>query len=353
MNSEMFTLFWYTRAELRLIRRQLNSFTEDNDDSNSNPSDTISLRKEVNDIMREVVQTLDDIIDTENIIVNTLFLSHIIQSFTVHISNLQATTKVATTKDVILFPLDSNIVRINCFIKTLIAIARANLVILCTTTPKPSGPNEDDKSNRKQMQIPPMYMKRTPGMLDRNIKRDEQNEMKVSNGSSTQASSTRTNNYLTRNLPMFEPNKSHTAPLLKVLSVDITTPRDSTEHSSQPGSSTSGSRVKKLDQSKSKSPYSVSHTGMSRKIVDEKIDQITRLTKNLISKDMLTSHAQAIYAMQNSITDKLSPVLTNKKHAKYFNEIENETISTKEKWKSTQNVVRMMARLRVVRTKSG
>ena len=349
MNSEMFTLFWYTRAELALIRKQLNCFSEKKCNTDTDPNDRDSLRREVDDIMRGVIQTLDDILYTESLIVTTLFLSHIIQSFTVHISNLQATLEVAETRGITLFSLDSNIVRINCFITTLISIARANLVILCTTTHKSSMSTTENISNSKKLLIPPMYQTRTPSILQPNIKRNEKIELHVFNRSSSQDSSTRARDYLDRNLPMFQPNKPHIAPSRRIHSDDLTTPRDSTTDPPSSGYSTLKPDVKKLNQTQQKLPHSVSRTFSSRRFVEEKIDQVTRLTIHLTSKDMLNSHEQAKVAMQNSVMDNIKspPVRTQKSRGMYFNETGNDQKETKKRWMTAQNVVRM-ARLRVL-----
>jgi len=350
MNSEMFTLFWYTRAELALIRKQLNCFAEKQNDTDIDPDEKDSLRKEVDDIIRGVIQTLDDILYTESLVVSTLFLSHIIQSFTVHISNLQATLEVAEKRGITLFSLESNVVRTNCFITTLISIARANLVILCTTTHKSLVSNTENIQHNKKLLIPPMYQTRTPSILQPNIKYNEQRNLHVCDSSSTQNSSTKTRDYIARNLPVFQPNKPRIAPLPRVQTDDPTPMRDSTTDPPSSGHSTPGSDVKRINLAQHKLPHSVSRMGSSRRFVEEKIDQMDRLTIHLTSKDMLTSHEQATVAMQNSVMDNVKPpaVRTPKSRGIYFKEVENDEKPGRKKWMTAQNVVRTMARLRVL-----
>ena len=351
MNSELFTLFWYTRAELSLIRKQLNCLSEKKNDNDIQRDDTVSLRKEVDDIMRGVIQTLDDILYTESLIVNTLFLSHIIQSFTVHLSNLQATLGVAEKRGITIFSLDSNIVRINCFITTLISIARANLVILCTTTTqKLSISNTENISNNKKRSIPPMYQTRTPSILQTYTKRNDRSDVLVCTSPNIQGPSTRTHDYLVKNLPVFEPNKSHTAPLLRVHTDDLTTPRDSNTDPPSSRHSTSGSVVNQLHPNQPRVPPPISRMGSSRTFAEEKIDQVTRLTIHLTSKDMLTSHEQAKVAIQNSVTENIKspPSSIQKSRGMYFDETRDDKKETKKNWSTAKNVVRTMARLRVL-----
>ena len=64
MNGELHTLFWYTRAELVLLRRRALSFSNDDGKKKTHPIEDVAVRKEVDNVMCGIIQTLDDILQT-------------------------------------------------------------------------------------------------------------------------------------------------------------------------------------------------------------------------------------------------------------------------------------------------
>ena len=92
MNGELHTLFWCTRAQLLLMRRQASTALRKLD-AMKDTKDGSKLKDrhmEVDNIIFGSVHTIDDILTTEALLWNTLFLVHIIQSLTVHKSYLNA-----------------------------------------------------------------------------------------------------------------------------------------------------------------------------------------------------------------------------------------------------------------------
>jgi hypothetical protein len=87
-----------------------------------------------------------------------------------------------------------------------------------------------------------------------------------------------------------------------------------------------------------------------RIFVEEKIEQMDRLTTHITSKGMLTSHEQVTVATQNSVMENIKPpaVRTPKSRGMYFNETRNDKKPTTKKWMTAQNFVRTMTRLRVL-----
>jgi hypothetical protein len=302
MNSEMYTLVWYTRSELVSIRRKVMPFGQDKRVIMTDSEDELSMRKEVDDIIRDVTQTLDDIIQTEMLLMTTMFLSHIIQSLTVHISKLSALLKEATSKNFIFFPLDINCVRLICFIKTLLVVARANLAILCTSTPK-SSVIPESPTNKNKFFIPAMYQqKRPPAVLVRSCSWSERRTASKSSACSkphvpskllASGSSDKTDEYLTRNLLVSEPNYIPPPTIPPAFQ------------------------------------RSLSNRRPSRLFVQDQIEEVSRLSKKLCSRDMLDSHAQGKKAMIESLdeTEKSEP-------------------DAKMKWRSANSIIRTLVKLR-------
>ena len=174
MNGELHNLFWYTRAQLVLIRRQsatasrkLDVMKHEKDDSKIK-----DRHMEVDNIICGIVHTIDDILTTEALLWNTLFLVHIIQSLTVHKSNLNAIHDSEQLTIARVLPMELNYVRIYCFIDTLLVVCQANLVSLCTTSHKANPSNTPHAVNKANIIISPMYQSRQPNAVKNNTKVD-------------------------------------------------------------------------------------------------------------------------------------------------------------------------------------
>jgi hypothetical protein len=133
MNRELNTLFWYTRSELVLIRRRNKSFISDQSDKKIVTDEEDDCRRdEVDVIMRGIIETLDEILASEAKLWNTPFLVHIIQTFSVHISNLKNVYDTNSSVLYTLIPIDIDYTRVCCYLKIIIAVCEANLIHLCT-----------------------------------------------------------------------------------------------------------------------------------------------------------------------------------------------------------------------------
>lgn len=307
MNGELHTLFWYTRAELVLLRRK--SATSLNlDSTSSNPEGTNG--KEFDNIMCCIIQTLDDILETESLLWNTLFLSHIIQSLTVHLLNLRAQAS-ATLQNISHLPLDIDRVRIDCFVETLVAICRANLVALCTNPSKSSVPVFDNVSLKGNILVSPTYQNRHSF-----VQKSRTPNLKIKTPSNSFS-----------NLQ----NTTVKSPVLKAanqtacaFTVPIT------------------SRVRTKD------PLIHSHSNkdLSLSIIEDKIDQVKRLATRVCSKNILQSHNTAIEAMHNSVNDTGAglPVHNTEPKTIYVGKGYNDTSLSKTRWHAANNVIRMVQR---------
>jgi hypothetical protein len=274
MNAELRTLFWYTRAELVLLRRRALSFKNDDGNSTIHPIEDVAVRKEVDNIMCGIIQTLDDILQTETFLFNTLFLSHIIQSLSVHLSNLRAVHDASVLQNFQHLPLDINFVRIHCFVETLLFVARANLVSVCTTPPKSNVSGYDNTVPKPNVALSPMYQNR---LSKTNLRAAEYNILKKSSSS--------------RLL-----NVKNNASKSQVTTSPVT---------KSPEFSNKTDPVLKDTQIFHKDPLvkSRSNRNLSDFFIEDKIYQVNRLSKNISGRDMLNSHHQAIEAMNNSVSD--------------------------------------------------
>ena len=174
MNGELHTLFWYTRAQLVLMRRQASIASRKLDGIQYTKDGTKlkSRHMEVDNIICAMVHTIDDILTTEALLWNTLFLVHIIQSLTVHKSNLTAIHDSEKLQTSTVLPMDLQYVRIYCFIETLLVVCQANLVSLCTTTHKATASNTPHVANKGNIVISPMYQSRQPSIGKSDTKAD-------------------------------------------------------------------------------------------------------------------------------------------------------------------------------------
>ena len=74
-------------------------------------------------------------------------------------SNLRAQDS-ATLQNLSHLPLDIDRVRIDCFVETLVAICRANLVALCTNQSKAGVPVFDNVTLKGNILVSPTYQNR-------------------------------------------------------------------------------------------------------------------------------------------------------------------------------------------------
>jgi hypothetical protein len=132
MNRELYNLVWYTRAEFVLMRRHNNpakvSLALDTEDV---PHEEM-MSNEVDEIICNIIYTLDNILASENVLFNTLLLIHVIQSLTVHSFNMKACHDGADTSSDTFLSLDNTHVRIQCHLNILLDVCKSNLVSLCS-----------------------------------------------------------------------------------------------------------------------------------------------------------------------------------------------------------------------------
>lgn len=139
MNRELHTLLWNTRAEFVLMRRK-NHLVHKKDNSNvENDDHEDSIRVEFDEIICDVIQILDDILASEGFLFNTILLTHIIQSLTLHLYNLKTCQDTAVRLLYTILPVHTTHIRVQCHIQILINICNSNLVTLCSTEPRVKG----------------------------------------------------------------------------------------------------------------------------------------------------------------------------------------------------------------------
>ena len=310
MNGELHTLFWYTRAELVLLRRKIVTSLNQQcvDSTSSNPE--VTRGNEFDNIMCCIIQTLDDILETESLLWNTLFLSHIIQSLTVHLSNLRAQDS-ATVQTISHLPLDVDRVRIDCFVETLVAICRANLVALCTN-PNPSKssvPVFDNVTLKGNVLVSPTYQNRHSF-----VQKSRTPNLKIKTPSNSFSNLQNTT------------VKSPVSKAAHQTACTFTVP--------------TASRVRTKD------PLVHSHSNkdMSLSIIEDKIDQVKSLATRVCSKDIVQSHDTAIEAMSNSVHDTWAglPVHNAESKKNYATERYNDTSRSTTRWHAVNNVIRMI-----------
>jgi hypothetical protein len=132
MNRELHNLVWYTRAEFVLMRRHNNSakvsLALDTEDV---PLEEM-MPNELNQILCNIIHTLDNILASEKVLFNTLLLTHVIQSLTVHSFNMKACHEGANDSVGTFLSLDNTHVRMQCHLNVLLDVCKSNLVSLCS-----------------------------------------------------------------------------------------------------------------------------------------------------------------------------------------------------------------------------
>ena len=313
MNGELHTLFWYTRAELVLLRRKISSLLSKKCIDLPSSRTEVAQGNEFDNIMCGIIQTLDDILETEAILWNTIFLSHIIQSLTVHLSNLRAVQDAATLQSIAHLPLDIDFVRIHCFVKTLVSICNANLVSLCTNPSRASVPVCDNVAPKGNILVSPMYQNRLSFIHTR---------------------------ARTSNLKIKTPSNSFS----NLQNNTVKSPGLKARHQTA-----NTLTIPTMSRVRTKNPLVHNHSNkdLSLSIVEEKIDQVKRLAMKVTSKDISKSHDTSIEAMSNSVHDTGAglPVHNVESKQNYAMERYNDTALSKKRWRVATNVVRTVVQL--------
>ena len=155
MNSELHSVFLFTRSDITRVLKRINEFR-----SESNVESDCSYMDEMSDLLRGVIHTIDDIITSAAVMWNALFLLHIIHSMNVHASNIEACHKAADVIGSPVFRLDIDHRRMQCHIQNILCICRYNLSRMCTS--------EASRSRRKRSLIDSSTLSAAPiGVLDR------------------------------------------------------------------------------------------------------------------------------------------------------------------------------------------
>jgi hypothetical protein len=133
MNTELYSLMWYTRADIIRMRTR-NNTVHRKERSNCESVDSVadSMKDEVTAILTGIARTLDDTVESGRLLGNTLFIAHVIQAFTVHLFALKSCREAYEKLGVSILSLDNNYVRVCCHIDTIVDVCKANLAILCT-----------------------------------------------------------------------------------------------------------------------------------------------------------------------------------------------------------------------------
>lgn len=196
MNSELHTLFWFIHEDLtKLLRKNKTDFKSivreqvkchsmykhvgfDDEDVKEDEIPERELHNELNDILRGIIQTIDEILSTESMMLNTIFIMHVMRAFTVHKSNLQVCQDASNVIKVNLMPLEMSYTHVKCYIDLIVDVCRANLINICT------------KEMITKMSDT-LYQKRKASTLDgRSCKRDAQNPVLIINSTTTNRTST-------------------------------------------------------------------------------------------------------------------------------------------------------------------
>ena len=313
MNGELHTLFWYTRAELVLLRRKISSLLSKKCIDLPSSRTEVAQGNEFDNIMCGIIQTLDDILETEAVLWNTIFLSHIIQSLTVHLSNLRAVQDAATLQSIAHLPLDIDFVRIYCFVETLVAVSRANLIVLCTGPPKAGTSTCDISGLKGNFLVSPMYQNRYSCTNQKSGKTN----LKIKTSSKSLSNVER---------------KTTTSPILgeeNQIKETFNIPTTSRVRNKDP-----------LRQSRS-------NKDLSLLILEDKIDQSKRLATKVTSKEMLLSHDTSIEAMSNSVHDTGAGLPVHNSEFKSVH-VEKRYIAKPKaltRWRAANNVIRTLVHL--------
>jgi hypothetical protein len=131
MNRNMHSLVWYTRADLLLIMNRNISANRCTKSDNRSEDTKQSMCTEVSEILSGMIKTLDDTLAMGNSSWNVLFLSHVIQACSVHLSGLETCRDAYQKLGLCLLGLDNSYVRVRCHITTVVCMCQALLGFLC------------------------------------------------------------------------------------------------------------------------------------------------------------------------------------------------------------------------------
>jgi hypothetical protein len=148
MNTELYSLMWYTRADIIRMRNR-NSIVHRKEHANCEAvvnSVADDMKSEVTALLSGIARTLDDTIDSRRLANNTLFLAHLIQAFTVHLYALTSCRDAYDKLGLSLLSLDNNFVRVCCHVETVMDICKANLAILCRNPTLPGRRTSSTKA---------------------------------------------------------------------------------------------------------------------------------------------------------------------------------------------------------------
>jgi hypothetical protein len=147
MNTELYSLMWYTRADIIRMKTR-NNTVHRKEHSNWESVDSVAdyMNDEVSTILTGIARTLHDTIASGKLLGNTLFIAHVIQAFTVHLFTLKSCREAYEKLGVSILSLDNNYVRVCCHIDTIVHVCKANLAILCTSS---------TDSNRRRIALKP------------------------------------------------------------------------------------------------------------------------------------------------------------------------------------------------------
>jgi hypothetical protein len=128
MNNELRSVLLFMRTDLVRIERKIHG----SQDGLQIEADNM-FRNDMVGLIHGVVNTLDDIIQTGAVMWNALYLLHLIQSLTIHMSNIGECQTLSDRAGCILFVLHIDYKRVQCHLETILYMCRTNLSSLCNS----------------------------------------------------------------------------------------------------------------------------------------------------------------------------------------------------------------------------
>ena len=149
MNAELYTLLWYTRSKIVLIRKRDFSGASKIVFGKKGLTPEENLNNEVYELMGGIINTFDDILSSETMLWNAILLANLIQAFTAHAKNFKECHKASQCLGSTVLSLDNNYVRIKCHINVILSVLNANIISLCSSVPAHG-------SRRGSLLVPPI-----------------------------------------------------------------------------------------------------------------------------------------------------------------------------------------------------
>jgi hypothetical protein len=313
--------------------------------------DTIGFKGEVDEIMCGIIHTLEDILDVEAILWNSLFLSHIIQSLNNHLSNLHTCKDAAITMGTTILPLDSYYTRLVCHINLIISVCTANVVHICTGSSNGSPKNlnraspalypaYNGDSDRSMLQRPMTTHALSPiqrGDSDRSLVK------RPSIGNSIPMSRT-------QSTPL--PGRMKETPKSKrSVTFDCIRTHANTTHASKDNLfDTPKNRFILAKKDTSTPQLHETQDNQTNTFILDKLSQIDRMASRLVSKDLLGAHNTARESILNSTKDAGEglPIHTRQTAATNRQATNSTTLrkcaSPDTRWRAANQVVRIASK---------